>query len=299
MSTMKTVNDIKILVTDSGLGGLSVLNDILKKLKCESPYENVELIFADALFDANSGYNKLSTRQEKVDIFNVALFGMEKFFKPDIIFIACNTLSVLYEHTHFSKETNTQVVGIVNFGVDLIFSKLSKTSDANVIIFATETTVNSSAHKQELVKKGILEERIFTKACPQLQSFIERNPNGLETKMLIEKYSTEILKEISNTANLFISLNCTHYGYSLNLWEDVFESKRIKLRGILDPNNQMATVLFSDKILKTKKPNINIQIVSKVEMANDNKNAMIQLFKIEAPELSEAIENYIFKPDLF
>ncbi len=296
---MNTSDSIRILVTDSGLGGLSVLNDILKKIKIESPFQNVELIFADALFDSNSGYNKLATRQEKIDIFNRALLGIENYFKPDIIFIACNTLSVLYDDTSFSKETKTLVVGIVNFGVDLIFNELKNNSNSKAIIYATETTINSEAHKRELVKRGISEERIITKACPQLQSLIERNPNGLETKKLIDKYTSEVLSEISDTQELYISLNCTHFGYSFNFWEEVFESKNIKLKGILDPNNQMANVLFSRNNARIKNPTIQIKIVSKVEMPNDNQKAMSQLFRLESPELSEAIENYIFKPDLF
>jgi glutamate racemase len=291
--------NIKILVTDSGLGGLSVFADIFKKLTLKSPYSKVQLVFVDALFDANSGYNKLKTNQEKVDIFNQALLGFEKRFAPDIIFIACNTLSVLYEETAFSKKTKTEVVGIVEDGVDIIFKQMSKDENSQVIIFATETTINSENHKKALIAKGINKSRIFTKACPNLQSLIEKNPHGVETKDLIDKYVTEILTEIPETSDLYISLNCTHYGYAQQLWQEVFASKNIQLKGILDPNNQMANRLFFNKNNIISNPDIDIKVVSKVKMHPENQNAMIQLFKNEVPALAKAISDYDYLPYLF
>jgi len=296
---MKSLQNIKILVTDSGLGGLSVVADIFKKLSLKSPYQKIELIFADALFDTNSGYNKLKTHQEKVDVFNQALLGFEKQFAPDIIFIACNTLSVLYKETLFSKQTMIDVVGIVEDGVDIIFQKLTESDDSQVIIFATETTINSENHKKELIAKGIDKSHIYAKACPNLQSLVEKNPNGEDTKDLIDKYITEILTEIQETSNLYISLNCTHYGYALPLWQEVFNSKNIQIKGILDPNNLMANRLYTHKKNVIFNPDISLKVVSKVIMPEENQNAMIQLFKNEVPALAKAIREYECMPYLF
>jgi len=55
-----------------------------------------------------------------------------------------------------------------------------------------------------LIKRGISSDRVFTKACPQLQSYIERNPKGLETRNLISKYVGEVLETIENTENLSV-----------------------------------------------------------------------------------------------
>ncbi len=288
-----------ILVTDSGLGGLSVVADVFDKLKKKKQYKKVNLVFADALFDANSGYNKLSLHNEKVAIFSKALTGMEKHFAPSIILIACNTLSVLYNETNFANKTKTEVVGIVEFGVKIIQNELRKTNDSEVIIFATETTINSNNHKIKLVENGINADRIFTKACPQLQSYIERNPNGLETRNLISKYVTEVLEKIDNTENLSISLNCTHFGYSLNFWHEIFEENNVKLNKILDPNNQMSSVLFSESSASFVESEIQLKIVSKVKMPDENKKAMMLLFNDKTPELSKAIENYEYMTDLF
>ncbi len=296
---MKTNNYIRIVVTDSGLGGLSVVEDILKKAKVIKKYSHIDLIFADALFDINSGYNKLKNKSLKIEIFNKALFGMEKNFKPDIILIACNTLSVLYHETEFSKKINFPVIEIVDFGVQEMYDFLIKNPDNKVIIFATETTISSNLHKQKLIQKGIKSEQVYNKACPNLQSIIEKNPYGKESNDAIDKYISEILNEIVDKNNLSISLNCTHFGYSMPLWEKNFSEKKIKLNGIFNPNNKMSEVIFSKSIENKHYTTVNLRVVSKVKMEKTNQMAMYELFKKETPELAYAIKNYELIADLF
>jgi len=97
--------EITVVITDSGLGGLSVMDDVARKLKISGCFKKVNLIFANALFNANTGYNALQTRAEKINQFSNVLTGIEQHFKPDVILIACNTLSVLYKETEFFKKS--------------------------------------------------------------------------------------------------------------------------------------------------------------------------------------------------
>jgi glutamate racemase len=178
-------NKLTLVVTDSGLGGLSVMDDISQKLKKWGYYKTVNLIFVNALFDANAGYNALQTRTEKINMFNKVLNGIDSKFHPDAILIACNTLSVISPETEFVKKTKIPVVGIVESGVQLINSRLSSRPNSCVAIMGTETTIEEDSHRKALIEGGIISERIITKACPQLQAYIEQNPNGEETEMLI------------------------------------------------------------------------------------------------------------------
>ena len=45
-------------------------------------------------------------------------------YKVDIILIACNTLSVIYAETDFSKTCPIPVMSIVDFGVNIIAEKM-------------------------------------------------------------------------------------------------------------------------------------------------------------------------------
>ena len=95
--------NVTILVTDSGLGGLSVAADVAARLPESGVFENARIVFFNSLFHNRSGYNSLKSQDEKVRIFNIALKTMKKKYHPDLLLIACNTLSVLYDKTPFSR----------------------------------------------------------------------------------------------------------------------------------------------------------------------------------------------------
>ena len=291
--------EITIVVTDSGLGGLSVMDDIAKKLKTSGCFKKVSLIFVNALFDANTGYNTLQTRQEKITIFSNVLTSIEKRFKPDAILIACNTLSVIYKETDFVKQSKTPVIGIVESGVKLMAEKLKSDNNSNVIIFGTETTIEEGSHKKALLALKIADERIITKSCPQLQSYIEQNPAGEETEMLITVYLNEALEQLpEKNGNIYLSLNCSHFGYSYNLWKKAFANTPYKSGEILDPNSIMGDFLVDKKYRnRNSGTEISFLVVSKVKLLNEN--AIVSIFSEKTPELASAIQNYHLMPDLF
>src|SRR5210317_2602211 len=68
---------ITIVITDSGLGGLSVVADAAEKFAANRNYETVELVFVNALFRDAGGYNSLQSRGEKLKVFNSALESMQ------------------------------------------------------------------------------------------------------------------------------------------------------------------------------------------------------------------------------
>jgi glutamate racemase len=292
-------DEITIAITDSGVGGLSVMDAISKKMKVLGCFKRVKLIFVNALFDANAGYNSLQTREEKIRIFSKVLSAIDERYHPDIILIACNTLSVLYKETDFIKKSNTPVIGIVEPGVQLIKEKLLKDSTSDVIIFGTETTIEEGSHKKALSELKISGNRIITKACPQLQSYIEQNPTSEETGMLISVYLNEALDQLPDKYGaVYLSLNCSHFGYSAGLWEKAFNETPYKLGGILDPNYIMGDFLVSEqcrnRFADTK---LSFSVISRVELIN--KKTMSDLFLKKTPELARALDNYEIIPDLF
>ena len=299
LSKLYSKDEVTIVITDSGLGGLSVMDDIYKKMMVEHCFKKVNLIFVNALFDENSGYNALKTREEKIAKFNDVLIAIGKYYHPDAILIACNTLSVLYKETDFVKIRKIPVLGIVDPGVKLIKEKLGKDPSSSVIIFGTETTIEENSHKKALTDLNFADSRIITKACPQLQSYIEQNPSGEETGMLISVYLNEALEQLpKNHGNLYLSLNCSHFGYSIDLWKKAIPEITNQRVEILDPNNLMGDILMAAKSRnKFQYTKISLQVISKVELLN--LKSLINVFRINNPELVKALENYKIVPDLF
>jgi len=293
--------NVTIAVTDSGLGGLSVTADSVKKMQKFSIFRKADFVFFNALFSNAGGYNSLSTRAEKLRIFNNALYSLEKNYSPDIILIACNTLSVLYPATEFAGKTSTPVIGIIATGVDLIADSLKTDPEAGVIIFGTQTTIEEGTHKEQLVEKGFLSDRILTQSCPDLVPYIERGYDSDETEMLILAYVDESLQKARNGVNsLYISFNCTHYGYSLELWKEAFLSLGVQPRAFLNPNSSMADFLFKPQLRgRFSDTLISVKVVSKVEISQEKMDSIGKYLAEISLETASALQNYELKPELF
>ena len=215
--------------------------------------------------------------------------------------IGCNTLSVLYDKTPFSQQTLVPVVGIVETGVELIAENLKSHPEAKVLIFATPTTISEGTHKSSLVEKGFLAERIIPQACPELARYIEKNYAGDETEMLIFAYADEALQKLNGIDfPLYISFNCTHYGYSLDLWTKVFRSLGTEPQGFLNPNAKMTDFLFNPALQnRVKNSQISARVVSMVEIGEDTIASIGKWLTIISPKTAQALQNYERKEGLF
>ena len=293
--------EVKIAVTDSGLGGLSIVAEATERMREAKIFADVHFIFFNALFSNRGGYNSLKTREAKIRIFNSALQSLEKNYNPDLILIGCNTLSTLYEETSFSQEAAIPVVGIVESGVELIAQGLKDAPDSRVILFGTQTTVNEATHKKRLVEMGVLPERIIFHACPELVNYIERGYASDETEMLILAYVDEALQKFKDIHTPFyVSLNCTHYGYSLNLWKKAFSSFGIKPLYFLNPNSKMIDFLFlPQRRNRFKSTNISVEVVSMVEIHQGKIDSIGSWLDKISPQTEEALKGYNLRANLF
>ena len=294
-------NAVNILVTDSGLGGVSVAADVFERMNGSGVFEKVNVIFFNAQPHIKSGYNSMETTEQKMQIFENALKAMNENFKPDIILIACNTLSVLYPLTTFSKETEIPVIGIVETGVDQIKKELDNDHHAKVLIFATKTTVQQNSHKKMLIEMGVDEKRIITQACPKLAGSIERGTQSDETLGLVDQYVSEALNKISEeNSAILVSFNCTHYGYISDVFEKKFIAFDRPLVKLIDPNPRMADFIFIDKYLnRYKKTEVSIKVVSQPELNEKRIESIGSLIEKVSPQTAIAMRQYQFTPDLF
>ena len=101
-----------LVVTDSGLGGMSVFAGLVQGLARGSEYSRINLVYVNAWPRQHKGYNHYPDMAARARVFHNALTAMAGF-RPDQILIACNTLSVIYPHTQFSAQTLIPVTGIV------------------------------------------------------------------------------------------------------------------------------------------------------------------------------------------
>jgi glutamate racemase len=292
--------DVTIMITDSGLGGLSVAADVAARLSGSGVFRKARIVFYNALFH-KIGYNGLDSEAEKARIFDVALRDMEKRYRPDILLIACNTLSVVYNDTRFSRRPAFPVVGIVETGVDLIAEQFAKTPDADVLIFATKTTIESEAHKKALVARGLPAGRIFGQACHKLAGAIERGTASEETVGYIRQFVGEALAQAGGPGRpLFGSFNCTHYGYARRQFAEAFAAAGVPDIVLLDPNPRMADFLFRAPYLgRHPGTEVAVEVVSKLEITPQERDSIGPLLRAVSPAAADALQNYTHDPQLF
>ncbi len=149
---------LRLVITDSGLGGLSICAALEKRLRDAAAGRSISLIYVNAWPDAKTGYNDLPDPGVRARVLDRALARMAAY-RPDLIVIACNTLSVLYDLTEFARSPAVPAVGIVEAGVALFHEALSRDPGGELVLFGTRTTVESGQHIGRLARRGIAANR--------------------------------------------------------------------------------------------------------------------------------------------
>ncbi|WP_321493879.1 hypothetical protein [uncultured Desulfobacter sp.] len=287
-----------LLVTDSGLGGLSICAGMAARFANDARYDLIEIVYFNAWPEQNKGYNHYPDPADRPRVFHNALAAMARF-NPDHIYIACNTLSVIYPYTRFAKETVIPVTGIVEYGVHMIHNALTQDPSACAVIFATPATIHANSHKTALVKQGIAPERIITQGCLNLAGKIERAPFSHEVKTRIDDNAAQAARNLTNTgATVYAGLCCTHFGYCQDSFKNALARHSGRTVKILNPNHAM-TDAACQGIISGGSPQMSINIVSRVTWEPAGIEAYERLLCPISPEVVKALKNYRLDRNLF
>ena len=173
---------MKIGMLDSGLGGLTVLREFVKKYP-----NNTYIYYGDT---KNIPYGD-KTKKELIELIGKIITFFEKE-KVDMIIIACGTVSSMCLN-EIKKMTNILIYDVISPSIEY----LNRISKDKIGIFATNATINSHIFKTSLKQKKVLE--IATK---EFVPMIENN-----------KIDLNIIKDYCNQVCSYdvLVLGCTHY----------------------------------------------------------------------------------------
>lgn len=179
-------------VFDSGVGGLTVLKELKKKL----PHEDYIYIGDTASFPYGS--------KSKDTIIELSKKRIENLIDMDakMIVIACGT-ATSQALEEMQKVFNMPIIGII----DPTVKYLKEHDIKNIGIIATAGTIRSKGW-EKYINKNIDNANIINKACPLLAPMAEEGWTENEiAKLTIHEY----LKEIDNKSIDALILGCTHY----------------------------------------------------------------------------------------
>ncbi len=295
---------MKIVITDSGLGGLSVCAFLANHLEHSYFTESFEITYVNAVPRDDLGYNQMQNRQQKLEIFNEALYGIHHWYQPDCILIACNTLSTLVPDTPFAKNESVAIEAITHVGIDLIWRHLSKNPASGVFIFATDTTIEEQTYTDQLQTLGIAKERIVSQALTGVATMISNDPEGKTVYQEIKKFVTIAQQKKKNSFRpVYVFLGCTHYGYRKPFFQQAFAELGYQDIIILNPNEHAYQHVLPSPTPESQNnhqpPQLTIEFVSRYALPVQEVSTLSQFLAPHSSKTVAALQHYTLKADLF
>lgn len=191
-------------VFDSGVGGLTVLKELKKKL----PHEDYIYIGDTASFPYGSKSKDTIIELSKKRIENLIDMNAK------IIVIACGT-ATSQAFTEMQKIFNIPIIGIINPTVEYLKEENKK----RVGVIATAGTIRSNGWKNN-IEKIIDNAIVINKACPLLAPMAEEGWTENEiARLTIHEY----LKDMASENLEALILGCTHYPLFKKMIENELE----------------------------------------------------------------------------
>ena len=291
-----------LVITDSGLGGLSVCALLEKTLRDTPRAGDVRITYVNAWPEQGLGYNDLPDAADRARVFDRALRSMAAM-RPDLILIACNTLSILYELTEFRRKAGIPVEGIVDAGVELFVEALTAEPRSTILLMGTRTTIESGVHRRRLLERGVQPDRVSAVSCHGLAKAIEHGPDAGAVDALIEGCTGEASGAISAGDPLFAGLCCTHYGMVADRISAALARKTGRLVGPLDPNERLARDvaprLGRAAANRGEAGALSVRVVSRVTLDDAQRAGVARVIEPVSPSTASALRNYVAAPDLF
>lgn len=286
-----------ILITDSGVGGLSVVAYAERFVRTHGFTEPVRLTFANAAPENDYGYNAMKTKEEKLATFDRFLHNVTERFAPDSIYVACNTLSVLLPETPWFADAPIPMKGIVETGAELLLEELEADPQSAAMIFGTQTTIDAGTYPRILTQRGIEPSRIVSQACPGLADTISEDREGARTLSEIRRWvGTALGKPHGGDVPVIAYLACTHYGYRKEAFAAAFEDAGVRAK-VINPNESAVDDLFA--VPAGPAHDVEVEFVTRYAIPAATVDALTFFLGGISPRTVEAMRNFVHSLDLF
>jgi len=220
-------------VFDSGVGGLTVLKELIDLL----PYENI-IYYGDS---GNSPYgDKTQEEIEKLCI-KIVQFLIEKNCK--IIVIACNTATKAAIET-LKKKFEIPIIGVIEPGAR---RALEVSKSKRISVFSTVFTAKTDAYKEQLEKlsKEVIVDQVgCQELCPMIESGWETHQDRVD---ILNSYVLNLSKDTDT-----LILGCTHYPLIANDIKPLVGDKII-VDPALETSQETKNNLESQSLLNDRK----------------------------------------------
>jgi len=190
---MSKSNNYAIGVFDSGLGGLTVVKELMKQLPCE-----------DIVYYGDTARVPYGTKSRE-SIIRFSKENAEVLLKQKvkIIVVACNSSSS-YALSSLKKRFNLPIIGVVAPGAQ---KAVTMTKNRKVGVIATSATVQSRQYAK-IIKRLSPSIKVFSQPCPLFVPLVEE---GWLQRDVTRRVAKEYLVKLKQSRVDTLILGCTHY----------------------------------------------------------------------------------------
>ncbi len=254
-------NNLSIGIFDSGIGGLTVVKEIIKELPNES------LIYLGDTARVPYG----TRNKDTINKFALELVRYLLKQKVKALVVACNTMSAVSLSEIRKLAGEIPVIDVISPTVSFASTK----THTNVLgVIGTRATMNSRAYENQIKKKNKAIE-ILSKACPLFVPFVEE---GMIDDKAIKLIAQEYLSVFDKTKIDTLILGCTHYPLLKDVIAEILGNNVLLVDSAKPTAEELKKVLTKKKLLSDKKPtrhfyatDINSKMEEKVDLIFNNK----------------------------
>jgi len=222
-------------VFDSGIGGLTVVKELFKKL----PDEDI-VYFGDT---ARVPYGIKS----KHTIVKFSLENILFLLKQDVktIVVACNTSSSIALPV-IKRHFKIPIIGVISPGVK---EAIYATRNKRIGVIATKATIYSGAYERQ-IKRLDSTIKVFNQACPLLVPLAEE---GWAHQKATYDIASCYLKPLKKSKIDTLILGCTHYPLLKNVFKDILGRSVRLIDSAHQVANETREVLTGEGLLNNKR----------------------------------------------
>ncbi|AKL94265.1 glutamate racemase MurI [Clostridium aceticum] len=239
---MKSKKNLSIGVFDSGVGGISVLAELI----CSLPKEKY-IYYGDS---KNAPYGVRPTAEVKELSFHVVNKLLEKGIKG--LVVACNTA------TSGAIEDLRRKLDIPIVGMEpALKPAMALNKKGKIIVMATPVTLREKKFNR-LIEELHNKEGVIKLPCPGLVEIIERTGGkGIE----IQHYLKKIYASINMEEVTAIVLGCTHYIFIKEEITKLIDDTIHLIDGNKGTANQLKRLLIEHHLLREEQANGSTEVI--------------------------------------
>ena len=238
--SQKNTPSLPIGMFDSGVGGLTVLKEVMQKLP-----EDIFIYFGDTARCPYGGRSHETITRYSIES---SIFLIEQGI--EFLIIACNTASSI-ALDRLQKTFSIPIIGMIEPAVK---KAAAVTKNKRIGVIGTRGTIGSGIYQKELAKE-LEGAQVFALACPLFVPLIEEQYDKPHiVKQVIKEYLAPLKEQKIDT----LVLGCTHYPILQTLIEEEMQEGTNAPVTVINPAVALAETLIelkNEKLVSCNKGN--------------------------------------------